>query len=151
MNTASLQILRAQVHHLEALVPLFDSYRQFYGQRSDLAIARSFLSDRLRLGDSVIFLASSGAKFTGFTQLYPSFSSVSTKRLWILNDLFVVPEFRRCGIARRLMNAAREHAKVTVAKGLTLSTQVENLNAQKLYESSGYVRDKAFFTYHLVF
>jgi len=37
---------------------------------------------------------SSADQLMGFAQLYPSFSSVSMKRLWILNDLFVSSEAR---------------------------------------------------------
>ena len=37
---------RAALDDVEALVPLFDGYRQFYQQPSDPAAARSFLSDR---------------------------------------------------------------------------------------------------------
>ncbi len=41
------------------------------------------------MGGSIIFLALHGAgQGLDFTQLYPSFSSVSAKRTWILNDLF---------------------------------------------------------------
>ena len=114
-------VKRAAVADLDAVAPLFDAYRQFYGQRSDLAAARAFLEERLRREESVIFLASAdgeGNEALGFTQLYPSFSSVSVRRLWILNDLFVRPGIRRGGVGRRLLERAREWAIETDAKGL---------------------------------
>ena len=60
----------------------------------------------------------------GFMQLYPSFSSVSLKRLWVLNDLFVRPSVRRGGVARRLLERARAWAVETGAKGLRTSSSI---------------------------
>ena len=79
-----LDIVRATIGDLDELVPLFDGYRQFYGRRSDPAGARAFLGDRIAREESVIYLAYTGPReAAGFTQLYPSFSSVSLKPLWI--------------------------------------------------------------------
>jgi GNAT superfamily N-acetyltransferase len=138
-------IKRAAVADLDAVAPLFDAYRQFYGQRSDLAAARAFLGERLSRDESVIFLAVAdvdAGEAIGFTQLYPSFSSVSVRRLWILNDLFVRQGVRRGGVGRRLLERARDWAIETGAKGLTLATAPENAAAQALYESCGWRRDE---------
>lgn len=135
---------------LDALVPLFDAYRQFYRQPSDEAAAQAFLAERLAQGDSVILLARGPAgQAIGFTQLYPMFSSVRMRRLWVLNDLFVRPEARRSGVARALMEAARAHARRTGAVALTLATEKDNLSAKRLYEALGYRRDDAFDYYEL--
>ena len=147
-----MQIRRATISDLDDAAPLFDAYRQFYGQRSDVAAARAFLNERLRRDESVIFLAvadEDGGEALGFTQLYPSFSSVSLKRLWVLNDLFVGPSVRRGGVGRRLLDRAREWAIETGAKGLVLATAVDNSKAQALYESCGWQRDDEFQHYHL--
>ena len=73
-----IRIVRAERKDLDDLVPLFDGYRQFYGQRSDLAAARAFLRDRIERDESVIYLAyTKPREAAGFTQLYPSFSSIS--------------------------------------------------------------------------
>ena len=101
-----VRAVRAALDDLEALVPLFDAYRQFYAQPSDPEGARAFLSDRLKRGESVIFLAVTEGMVVGFTQLYPSFSSVSMQRLWILNDLFVTPDARNVGAGRVLLERA---------------------------------------------
>lgn len=144
-------IKRATLSDLDDAAPLFDAYRQFYGQRSDVVAARAFLDERLRRGESVIFLAvgDDHGEALGFTQLYPSFSSVSLKGLWILNDLFVGPGVRRGGVGRRLLDRARQWAVETEAKGLVLATAVTNSTAQALYESCGWRRDDEFQHYHL--
>jgi GNAT superfamily N-acetyltransferase len=144
-------VKRAGPGDLDAVAPLFDGYRQFYGQRPDLSAARAFLAERLARGESVIFLAvAEDGEALGFTQLYPSFSSVSLRRLWILNDLFVGPGVRRGGVGRRLLERAREWAVETDTKGLTLATAVTNSAAQSLYESCGWRRDDEFQHYYLL-
>ncbi|HET7931751.1 MAG TPA: GNAT family N-acetyltransferase, partial [Rhodanobacteraceae bacterium] len=105
-------VSRASLDDLDAIAPLFDAYRVFYRQASNPALARSFIEERLQLGESGIFVCrdpATGAAL-GFTQLYPSFSSVAARLIWILNDLFVAPDARRRGVARALMQAARAFA-----------------------------------------
>jgi GNAT superfamily N-acetyltransferase len=149
---AGIEIARVSIRDLDDLVPLFDGYRQFYGQRSDPIAARAFLRDRIERDQSVIYLAyTQPREAAGFTQLYPSFSSVSLKPLWILNDLYVRSDVRRGGFARALLERARLHALETGAKGLSLTTGVTNKAAQALYESCGWQRDDEFFQYHLFF
>jgi GNAT superfamily N-acetyltransferase len=144
-----LTVIRATLDHLEELVPLFDGYRQFYQQVSDQAAARHFIQQRLAQDESVIFLAMLGEQASGFTQLYPSFSSVSMKRLWILNDLFVAPTARGQGIGEALLERARQFTLETGAKGLMLETAVDNLTAQRLYERLGWQRETQFYVYNL--
>nr|WP_246580310.1 GNAT family N-acetyltransferase [Deinococcus aestuarii] len=128
---------------------MFDGYRQFYGQASDPEGARAFLAERLDRGESVIFVALDGETALGFTQLYPSFTSVGMRRLWILNDLFVAPQGRRRGVGQALLARARRHGLETGAVRLTLSTATDNVSAQTLYEAQGWRRDEDFYTYNL--
>jgi ribosomal protein S18 acetylase RimI-like enzyme len=123
------------------LAGLFDAYRQFYGQGPDLPGARSSLEARLQNKESVAILAVSDTgpeRGVGFVQLCPAFSSVSMRPVWILNDLFVVPEARRAGVARSLLAAASELACSTGAAYLRLSTRKNNEAAKALYVASGY-------------
>jgi len=144
-----MEIRRAGIAEIDEVAPLFDGYRQFYRQVPDLPKARSFLSERLTRGDSVVLLAVEHAIPVGFTQLYPLFSSVACRTLWLLNDLFVVPEARGLGVARALMDAARDHAVETGACGIELATAHSNVVAQRLYESLGYRLDDEFRHYQL--
>jgi ribosomal protein S18 acetylase RimI-like enzyme len=144
-----MELRRATLLDLAELTPLFDGYRQFYGQASDPARAERFLRERLQLGESVIFLAREDGTAAGFVQLYPSFWSVAACRSWILNDLFVAPGFRGRGIARALLEHARLHAASTGAGGMSLATQHGNLPAQRLYESLDWQRDREFLHYEL--
>ena len=142
-----MNIFQAQLKDLETLVPLFDGYRVFYKQTSDLMAAKQFLEKRLQKKDAVIFLATSEAgEGLGFTQLYPTFSSVSMESFYILNDLFVLPTQRGKGIGEALLLHAQQFAKETNLKGLALETAVDN-PAQALYERLGWEKNKDFYHY----
>ncbi len=134
----TVQIVRAGVEQLDVLVELFDAYRVFYGRASDAAGARAFLGDRLRAGESVAFLAVRGDVAVGFVQLFPTFSSVSMRPIWTLNDLFVVEAARRVGVARSLLDAAAALARTTGAACVRLSTGKANEAAKAMYSSSGW-------------
>ncbi|MCH5585341.1 GNAT family N-acetyltransferase [Shimazuella sp. AN120528] len=138
-------IKQADLSDLDYVAQLFDQYRVFYNQTSDLEGGRKFIRERMENYQSVIFLALENEKSKvyplGFVQLYPSFSSVSMKKLWILNDLYVEVSARKRGIARQLMARAIDYASETGAKGLILETAVTNHQAKRLYESIGYKKD----------
>jgi len=143
-----MHIRQGLLGDLDALAPLFDAYRQFYRRPADPVRARAFLQERLTLRESVIFLAErrtgDRAEALGFMQLFPGFSSVAARRLWILNDLYVAERARNLGIGRALLEQAREHARVTGACRVTLSTEADNAHAQHLYEDFGFQRDPDF-------
>jgi GNAT superfamily N-acetyltransferase len=143
-----IQVIRAGVDDVSTVAPLFEQYRQFYGQKPDLRSATDFLTERLRGRQSVVFLAveqtASPALGLGFVQLYSSFSSVRLRPLWIRNDLFVAPQARRRGVARLLMDAARDLARSTGAARLVLATAKDNVPAKSLYLSLGYRVDEVF-------
>ena len=141
--------LRADLSHVDEVAPLFDLYRQFYEQAPDAEGARKFIAERIERGESVIFLAMAGGRAVGFTQLYPSFSSVSMKRLWILNDLYVAREARKLGAGQALLERAMQWGLETHAKELELSTATDNTTAQRLYERTGWKKDLEFFHYVL--
>ncbi|MCB4785880.1 GNAT family N-acetyltransferase [Delftia sp. Lp-1] len=130
------------------IAPLFDAYRQFYEQPADADAALAFITARLERGESVILLARRpDGSALGFCQLYPSFCSVLAAPIYVLYDLFVVPDARRLGVGRALLLAAEAHARATGHARTDLTTARNNLRAQALYESLGWVRDEVFLTY----
>ena len=145
-----LAVRQATVADLDVLAPLFDAYRQFYRQAADIALARQFLLERFQHNESIILLATrEDGPAAGFAQLFPSFSSVSAARIYILNDLFVVTAARRNGVGRLLLRAAANFGHAMGAVRLTLRTETTNTGAQALYESEGWIRETAFYGYDL--
>lgn len=141
-----IKILKASIEDLPDLAPLFNDYRVFYEQPSDLVAAELFLHKRITNDQSTIFMARHENKAVGFTQIYPVFSSVSMRSLHILNDLFVDESTRGLGIATLLLNEAKTYAMMQGSKGLTLETHNSN-PAQKLYERLDFIRDDEYYHY----
>lgn len=139
MNGA-VTIRQGSIADLGRIVPLFDAYRQFYGQPSNAEVARRYLADRLERKQSMLLIALLNVRVVGFCQLYPSFSSIALVPTFILNDLYVVPEARGCGTGLALLDAACEFGRHAGAARLTLSTATENAEARALYEKSGWQR-----------
>ena len=131
-------IVLGTLDNLKDLVGLFDQYRIFYKKESDLEGAENFLSDRIKNQESVIYIYYDKNIAVGFTQLYPKYSSARMVRNWILNDLFVLEEYRKTGIATQLINKAIEFAKSNDANFVQLETLVDNFIAQKLYQHLGF-------------
>ncbi len=135
-----IHINQAKIDDLELLAPLFDGYRVFYNQTSDLKAAEAFLHDRFKNKDSIIYIAFINDEAVGFTQLYPLFSSVSMQPMLILNDLYVSKKQRSKGVGQELINRAKSHCEANNLKGLGIQTDRDN-PAQHLYERMGFVRD----------
>lgn len=144
-----MEIYQATIEDLEGVANLFNLYRMFYQQTSDLEGAKTYIKKRLESRDSVIFVVKDNQEYVGFTQLYPTFSSISMKRAWILNDLYVDAEARNQGIGEMLIDKAKDYAIETRAKSISLETAPDNYSAQRLYEKNGYVRDSQFYHYEL--
>ncbi|WGD34824.1 GNAT family N-acetyltransferase [Olleya sp. YS] len=136
-----MTIIQANSSHLNQIAPLFDAYRIFYKQNSNIDAAKQFIKQRLEKQDSIILLAFVDHEPVGFTQLFYSFSSVSMQPLFILNDLYVSKDFRKQGIGVALLNSAKALCKTYNYKGLALQTETTN-PAQKLYEHLGWTLDK---------
>jgi len=143
----------ARPDDLPRLATLFDAYRVFYEQASDIPLAKRFINERFNKQDSALLVAlnneaiSGEQNLTGFCQIYPSFCSVIAARIGVLYDLFVDPSIRKSGTGKALMLAAHEYAAEHGFARLDLTTAKTNLAAQGLYESLGWVRDEVFYSY----
>jgi GNAT superfamily N-acetyltransferase len=141
-----IEIRRATGDDVPRLVPLFGAYREFYRQRAQPQAEQEYLVERIAREQAVVFLAERSSELVGFTLLYPSFSSISLRPIWVLNDLFVQPPERRNGVGALLLRRAVEFARSTGAEYLTLETAKDN-PAQRLYEAEGWRRDVEFLHY----
>ena len=141
-----MTIIQAHIEHLEDIVPLFNSYRIFYKQDSDIISAKQFLKERILNNESIIYVAYLEKEAVGFTQLYPLFSSVSMKSMYLLNDLYVKSNYRGKGIGEALINKAKTLCVAQQNKGLALQTAADN-PAQKLYERLGFIKDHDLYYY----
>ncbi|MGB0494913.1 MAG: GNAT family N-acetyltransferase [Kangiellaceae bacterium] len=156
-----LRITQAQSKDKTDVANLFNQYRIFYQMNSDSKSAMQFISERLDQSDSIIYLArfckinihsefsNRANEACGFIQIYPAFSSVAMRPIWILNDLFVNDQCRNKGIAKGLMEHARLEAQKRGIFSIKLATAVDNSTAKNLYESLNYKKIDKFDNYSL--
>ncbi len=130
---------------MDIIAPLFDAYRIWYKQVPDITAARLYIKERLTNSESVIFIAFEDGHAAGFTQLYPIFSSISMKKAWLLNDLFVNEDHRKKGIAVLLLERAKQLGRETNSKFLLLETATDNAAARTVYEKNGWQQEEHVF------
>jgi len=147
MERFAMEMKTVTLATVKEVAPLFNAYREFYGQPSDLEKAEQFLKERLKKEESIIFLAYLDAQPVGFVQLFPIFSSVAMKKAFLLNDLFVAEHARKQGVAMRLIEECYAYCKNEDARYITLETATDNKQAQKLYEKLGMKIDQDVFHY----
>ena len=145
----NLSIVRATSSHEVQTAPLFDAYRQFFTEKSDIQRSMEFISERLRNQDSVVFLALDGDEGIGFIQLYPLFSSWYAKRIWFLSDLYVAPDARRSSVGRALVQRVVDHANETDASSIMVELPFSEPHLQRFYGAFGFEKDEVFDLYRL--
>jgi GNAT superfamily N-acetyltransferase len=144
----SMIVRRACNDDLNALAIIFNEYRQFYQVQSDPSVAYQYLSQRLENQQSVIFIHIKDEQLTGFVVLYLGFSSIACKHYYILDDVYVSPQFRRQGSARQLIDTAILFARHNAAFKVSLRTELNNLHSHQLYASMVFVRDSEYQEYN---
>ncbi|MBP2000682.1 ribosomal protein S18 acetylase RimI-like enzyme [Paenibacillus shirakamiensis] len=144
-------VRQAAIQDVENLSEVFDFYRIFYEQSSDVIGAKAFLQERMDRQEStiIIVIEESTNRIVGFAQLYPVFTSIGMKRSLILNDLYIVNEHRRQGLAGRLLDAVYACGVELGVQGIELSTACTNYEAQSLYKQHGYVKDTKYEHYYV--
>ena len=144
-----IEIRRATLEDLDALLPMVASYRTFYGQTTDAARERELIAAHLRDARSTAFWArDEHGEAAGFVQLFQTYSTVRLGPSLILEDLFVVESARRAGVAAKLLDRAVEHAREIQAVGMFLETAFDNAAAQRVYERAGWSREAQFYKYN---
>ncbi len=144
-----MRIINANLDHLDQLTPMFIRYRELYGAMPQAEASREYLTERLNKNEAVILLAFEQDTLLGFCLVYPSFSSVSLRPTWIINDLYVSEEARGQHIARKLLQEISQQAHGNQAVRLRVSVNANNEIAKRLYESADFLEDKHFRNYIL--
>lgn len=132
---------------VDAIAPLFDAYRQFFTEASQLSASREFLAQRLERAESVVLAAFENARVVGFLQLYPLFSSWYLRRQWFLSDLYVDPEFRERGLGQRLVAAAVDYAGESDARAILVELPFSEPHLTRFYSRLGFEKDAVFELY----
>ena len=136
-------VKRLNEKYIDQFVTVVDEYREFCGFTPSPVETKTFFQTLLKKNEAATFIAiSEDDKVMGFINLYPSNSTLSLKKIWILNDLGVSSKYRRLGVAQKLIQESIEFAKNSGAIRIELKTNKTNLNAQNLYKEIGFKIDQ---------
>jgi ribosomal protein S18 acetylase RimI-like enzyme len=141
---SELTIRQATIADLPRIVPIFDSYREYFKQQKDPVMVERFLFEKFEHFESAIFIAQVEDEVVGFAQLYPVFSSLTLQRVWLLNDFFITEEYRGSGVGTQLFAKVKEFTLLTKSKGIELSVEHTNKKAWAFWENQGFKKDEEF-------
>jgi GNAT superfamily N-acetyltransferase len=130
---------------LADLLPLMVDYCAFYATAPPpdqlMALSRALLDEPEREGVQLIARDESG-RAVGFATVYWTWSTTRAARLAVMNDLFVAPDARGAGLARRLIDACADRARAGGAAVLEWQTAPDNTRAQRVYDATGASRSE---------
>jgi len=138
----SLHAVIAEVREedLEDLLPLARAYCEFYevapADEDLLALSRALIADPEREGVQLIARDLRG-RAIGFATVFWTWSTLSARRLGVMNDLFVAQHARGSGVAEALIDACRVQCRSRGVPRLAWQTAKDNLRAQKVYDRVG--------------
>lgn len=136
--------------NIDHVLPLIADYQRFYQATPDAMRNRAHfgqLIDNPMLGAQWVAVADAG-QAVGFVTAYRVLSSVSAVGQCLLNDLFVVPEFRGQGLGKQLILHCHAWAKAEGYAGVHWQTALDNHTAQRLYDALPTTRS-VWYTYEL--
>jgi ribosomal protein S18 acetylase RimI-like enzyme len=128
---------------LAAASLLFNEYRHQYGERPDADeqtlgwITEMVESDVLTVYTASVESPTDGAPI-GLATSHAVPASLSMGRFWMLRDLYVLPDYRRRGVAAALVNEVRVAALAAGATRISLVTEHDNQAALGLYRRLGF-------------
>ena len=137
-----LVIRKIDTGEYKVVAEIFNKYRIYYNQPSDITLGENYIKQRLENNEAHIFIVcrKEVSEPIGFTLLYPRFSSLAVKVNWLIGDMFVEEEFRRQGIGEKLLQTAINFATEQKAVFVSLNTESDNNAARKLYEGFGFIK-----------
>jgi ribosomal protein S18 acetylase RimI-like enzyme len=128
--------------HADALVRLINAYKEdpMGGAESKLSSGQALqLIESLRVHPtSVILFCKWREQLVGTAVCFRGFSTFLVKPLLNIHDLIVLPEYRKRGAGRLLMEACTSKARASGCCKVTLEVRADNVKAQALYRSLGF-------------
>ena len=137
MNEYLVERINPDQRHL--YTDLFSQYNQKEIAREKLLTNR--LAERSFNSEPVLFIVLTNCSEqipVGFIQLYSVCSPTNVLKTTVVHDLYVLPDYRKNGIALKLIEAAVRFSINNRSALIRLETLRDNLIAQKLFESVGF-------------
>ncbi len=149
MDTGSLKIIEVKKpkdEHRRALVDLVNAYLSGdmgEGRLLDKAQQRRLAARLFSHPGTLVFFAREGKKFVGLAVCFTGFSTFYARKLINIHDLIVLPQYRKRGVATRLLEAVEDKGRRISCCKLTLEVREDNLKAKRLYKELGFSEGKA--------
>jgi GNAT superfamily N-acetyltransferase len=144
-SRAGVAIATVGEEDLPDLLPLVRGYADFYGvsptEKDLLSLSRALIADPAREGVQFIARTHDGTAI-GFATVFWLWSTLSARRVGLMNDLFVAPEGRGGGAADALIERCRVACREQGATRLTWQTAKDNARAQAVYDRIGGTREE---------
>jgi len=138
-GSVEVRVLTAPTRaEIEQLAEIFDRYRLHYGEAADALRTAGWLEENISSGRLEAFVAEDKGAFVGFAITMTVPASLRLGHFWQIRDIFVLPNHRRLGVGRTLLDFIRAAAVRAGALRLVLQTEADNTPALRLYAESGY-------------
>jgi len=148
LDKVKLQIVEGDLlrdSHREALAKLVNAYMlDEMGERRPLGVdlAGKIVSGLSNHPVAFIFFADYAGELVGMSVCFLGFSTFYGRGVLNIHDLIVLPQYRKNGIARKLLEAMEEKARSLDCCKVTLEVREDNLRAMSLYRSRGFSAGK---------
>ena len=129
---------------IEQLAAIFDLYRAHYGEAADAPRVASWLEDNIGSRRVEAFVAEDNDGVIGFAITVAVPASLRLGHFWQIRDLYVLPNRRRLGVGRALLDSVRAAAIAAGASRIGIQTEADNIPALGLYAESGYAAVKGY-------
>lgn len=130
---ALMVLLEEMVIYHAKIDRYYKSFREYSGLRAE---AESWLSNK----DMRVLVAEDNGGLIGYAQVSvedaPTYAAV--KKIGVVYDMFVLPPYRRKGIAEMLFNEAMDWFGSKKIKNIELSVDARNAAGVKYWESLGF-------------
>lgn len=137
-NINGTVVKKASIFNVSKLVKLYADYRigaGFPKQAENKKKLYKFIINQLRLPGTKIFMIKKDGKNAGFIHLTTHHSTIDSMRSAIIQSLYIKPEFRNKGMAKGLIEKAKDWVVKKEYKGLFVKTLSSNEKSKKLYKN----------------
>ena len=143
-----ITIKKAKIEDLEALLEIkLEAKREERKTNKNLDpigkvknVYKEYLKKDLESKYREVFMALDGKKIVGLVvgRIYRSLKVTGYERRVSLGNLFVKPEYRKKGIAKKMMSSFIEWCNSENIKTITLSVYPQNTHVHELYSKVGF-------------
>ena len=127
-----MDYLRIDASRMEALWKLQKLYKAEIGEAEPDSAGKERLAEAIRTGSILFFGAFDNEALVGCCSVTVGFSTFNYQPSGVFEDFYILPEYRHNGIARRLVQAAREESGVS-----SLTVGCSDCDVQ-MYQSLGF-------------